>query len=561
MTHSDDQIADGDEVTAPADRKPTLTRLADSLAVVELHQQQRYDVTQHAISQLGERLDRLETHIATLNARPSSQAMLPPLIAPVSDALSRIELATAQRHEVFVATTGSLAERLDRLELAASAARAKQKAPPSVPPETVAAISDALSRIELATAQRHEVFVATTGSLAERLDRLELATSAARAKQKAPPSVPPETVAAISDALSRIELATAQRHEVFAATMSSLAERLDRLEAAGLQRDARADEMTTAIFASLKQLHSGGGGRIVDPSERKTLRFRDDVDAVDAEVAKIARAVTKEIRALNARSNLAPLAKNSPALATFDWDNYIHLSEMRVVQLCASLKRRKISGRVLDMGSYFGNFSLTMRRAGWHPIALDSYAVYGEAFEQHRALMRSEGIEILDYGDVGFDLAGMAPGSVDAIISMGVIEHIPHTPRLLLAAMDRVLKPGGLLAIDTPNHAYQFQRQRLAEGHSVYAPLENQFETNIPFEGHHREYTPDEMRWMMQRIGYSHIEVEMFNYSIYGLAELRGADLGNFLAMEEDPTRREIILITARKPAADQAKAGKRQKR
>jgi len=273
-----------------------------------------------------------------------------------------------------------------------------------------------------------------------------------------------------------------------------------------------------------------------------------DILGVDPDLGAITHQAGEDVVALNATSDLEPLARNSPALRNFNWSFYIRFSGARIVRSLKALRQRKVSGTVLDMGSYFGNFSLALKRAGWQPVALDSYRTYGHAFDQHRARMEAEGIDIRDYDDIGYDLSGFADESFDAIICMGVIEHIPHTPRMLLDSIRRVLKPGGVAILDTPNLGYEYQRQKLMRGQTVFAPIETQFETDIPFEGHHREYLPEEMRWMLTRAGFEAVDIEMFNYSVYGFTELTGEHLVRFRAMERDPNRREIILAVAAKP-------------
>ena len=98
-------------------------------------------------------------------------------------------------------------------------------------------------------------------------------------------------------------------------------------------------------------------------------------------------------------------------------------------------------------------------------------------------------MKVIDLAEKGRDLASFEEGFFDAVLCMGVIEHVPHTPKPLLLALNRVLRPGGTLVLDTPNLLYAYTRERLAQGKPIFTPIELQFNVEPPFEGHHREYT------------------------------------------------------------------------
>src|SRR5213083_1809737 len=75
-----------------------------------------------------------------------------------------------------------------------------------------------------------------------------------------------------------------------------------------------------------------------------------------------------------AGSDFTSLARRSPALAGFDWLGYLRCSLARMVHAAAALRRRGVvSGRLLDYGSYFGNFALMFARSGFSVDAVDSY--------------------------------------------------------------------------------------------------------------------------------------------------------------------------------------------
>jgi SAM-dependent methyltransferase len=263
-----------------------------------------------------------------------------------------------------------------------------------------------------------------------------------------------------------------------------------------------------------------------------------------------ARAAFETIAGAIAGADFSPLSRRSPALNGFDWPSYLRCSIARMVHAAAALRRRGVrSGRVLDYGSYFGNFALMFARAGFSVDAADAYRTYGGAFEGPKRVLMEEGVRLIDFDDVGYGLAGIDAG-YDVVLCMGVIEHIPSSPRSLLDALNRVLARGGLLVIDTPNLVHLYNRQKFARGETVLADIQAQFETELPFEGHHREYTIPELVWLLRRIGHHRISVEAFNYSSYALGTLSSRDVYNHWNMVRDPAMREYLMSVSVKPAA-----------
>jgi 2-polyprenyl-3-methyl-5-hydroxy-6-metoxy-1,4-benzoquinol methylase len=264
--------------------------------------------------------------------------------------------------------------------------------------------------------------------------------------------------------------------------------------------------------------------------------------------AQLALDVAERIWTATKDGALDTLARRSPALAGFDWRVYLRMSAIRVLRTHRALTAAGVaSGRVLDFGAYFCNFSLYLAAKGYTVDALDAFGEYAPALGALAPMLAAAGVRQLDFADLDADLSGLASGTYDAVLLMGVVEHIPHTPRPVLEAVDRCLRPGGVLVLDTPNLAYEYNRIRLAAGESIHYPLARQYWTEIPFEGHHREYTTAEVLWMLEQIGHEVLACDHFNYSIHALAELTGADAERYHAMEADPLRREIIMTVSRK--------------
>lgn len=265
------------------------------------------------------------------------------------------------------------------------------------------------------------------------------------------------------------------------------------------------------------------------------------------EVFDAAWTATERAVAPLGRADLTPLERRSPGLKGYDWSRYLRCSAARVVRALDALAAAPAGGRVLDVGSYFGNFALAAAARGFAVDALDGYAAYDGAFRPWLAELDAAGVRALDFAQAGFDLSALPSAAYDAVMVMGVIEHVPHSPRGLLTAIRRVLKPGGTIVLDTPNLAYAYNRERLARGESIMAPLASQFDCEPPFEGHHREYTMSEVRWMLEQVGYTVTALDAFNYSLYGLEYLSGDDLRIYREMAADATKREVVFASGRR--------------
>ena len=179
--------------------------------------------------------------------------------------------------------------------------------------------------------------------------------------------------------------------------------------------------------------------------------------------------------------------------------------------------------------------------------ALDSFADYGAAFDPWRPLLESAGVRRLDFDGTGFDLGRLSDAAYDAVLLMGVIEHLPHSPRPLLTAARRVLAPGGVLVLDTPNIAYGYNREKLLRGESIMAPIASQFDC-VTRRGTSPRVHAGGRSAGCSRVGFELVALDAFKYSQYGLTTIAGDDLRMHREAISDPTRREVIFAAASRP-------------
>lgn len=231
--------------------------------------------------------------------------------------------------------------------------------------------------------------------------------------------------------------------------------------------------------------------------------------------------------------------------------SYLRMSVVRVVRAVELLRQRGVEGgEVLEVGSWFGSFALSLRRLGYDVVACDRYSSYGDAFESHLELLQREGVRIVPMTRDDELEQIRELGSFDIVLAGAVIEHVPHTPRSLLEPLFKAVRPGGLLVLDTPNVARYWNRKVLARGETIFQPLEDQYSCEPPWEGHHREYTAGELRWMLEQVGCEEVEVEFLDYNMLQFEELSAEHTECLAAIVEDPSQSDILLGAGRRPVS-----------
>lgn len=137
-------------------------------------------------------------------------------------------------------------------------------------------------------------------------------------------------------------------------------------------------------------------------------------------------------------------------------------------------------GRILDVGCSYGWFLHVAAERGWATTGI-------EATDATAAEARAAGLDVRT-GTI--QQAGLADASFDVVCLWDVLEHVPAIDSFL-GEIRRVLKPGGLLAINSPNIASVMARQAGADWSWLLLP-------------HHVwQFTPGSMRATLQSRGFA----------------------------------------------------------
>jgi SAM-dependent methyltransferase len=173
-----------------------------------------------------------------------------------------------------------------------------------------------------------------------------------------------------------------------------------------------------------------------------------------------------------------------------------HLAMARAIEKHLAGPRETIA----DIGCQNGFFLRLSSELGFRRfLALDYFSIPPE----RSFLTGLEGTEFVkaNFNEDRF-LAPLGDASVDCVVSTEVFEHIYHHPSGYLAECWRVLRPGGLLLLSTPNPCTLANSVRLTRGQAMswggvdFANTPKITPDNGPlavWDIHFREYAPSEL--------------------------------------------------------------------
>ncbi|MBU1348514.1 class I SAM-dependent methyltransferase [Patescibacteria group bacterium] len=190
---------------------------------------------------------------------------------------------------------------------------------------------------------------------------------------------------------------------------------------------------------------------------------------------------------------------------------------------------------ILDVGAGRGILALAIHQLGGQVVALERYvfehdvsAMFQEGDEKLlMELWQTKGVVPL-IADISVLNDTLEPNAFDAVVSLEVIEHMKQ-PRILVDGALRVLKPGGLFVVTTPNYGRLHARLRLMFGKNPKIDLDTFYSLGeTGFVGHWREYHPFELERMLELSGFKVNVIRTFadpffdirkNVSVYSIKQ------------------------------------------
>ena len=162
-------------------------------------------------------------------------------------------------------------------------------------------------------------------------------------------------------------------------------------------------------------------------------------------------------------------------------------------------------GRVLDLGCSPGHMAMALVNAGFEVFGIDLSTEYLKKYPSQ------PWVERLKINHVAFEHEPIPypDAFFEYVIFTEVLEHIAITdPLKILLEIKRVLKPGGLMVLSTPNVANISNVLALIKGDNIF------WDPEIFYGGldrHNREYTPREVVNLIAKAHFSRYELAYIN--------------------------------------------------
>lgn len=207
----------------------------------------------------------------------------------------------------------------------------------------------------------------------------------------------------------------------------------------------------------------------------------------------------------------------------YNYLNSLKNSYTRTVRDVDSLYKDERGDRhILEIGSYLGPVSISLKRIGYSVSAMD-IPEFHNSFSL-RMLYERNGIPFrglnLKHSTLPYESK-----SFDVVVICEVIEHFNFNPLPVLKEINRVLKDDGYIYICMPNQASIVNRLKLLLGNSIHNPIDDFYRQldrndNMIVGLHWREYTLPETIQLIERMGFETVASYYFSEKMHMRAGL-----------------------------------------
>ncbi|MGH9769994.1 MAG: glycosyltransferase, partial [Blastocatellia bacterium] len=187
---------------------------------------------------------------------------------------------------------------------------------------------------------------------------------------------------------------------------------------------------------------------------------------------------------------------------------YIKLHRRRLIRTMELVPIGAKDKRLLDVSSYLQMPILAKRYGNYGEVAATNWWE-GEEREKlmtlHHSTTGEEFSILVKNVDAEHDRFPFPDDHFDVALCCELIEHLREDPMHMLIELNRILKWGGLVIVTTPNITSAFSVQEALAGKSPN--IFSMYSLVSPADRHNREYTPTDMRVVLEAAGFKVIEL------------------------------------------------------
>lgn len=204
--------------------------------------------------------------------------------------------------------------------------------------------------------------------------------------------------------------------------------------------------------------------------------------------------------------------------------NYLAEQRGRFAYMLRYLAERLTPGNVLlDVGSHALHFSMAARA-----LDLEVWGADIEYFAKHPVVERRRvhaGIRDIRVCDLQRPCIPYDDGFCDVLVFAEALEHLNFNPLPVIREFRRVLKPGGILILTTPNALRLGSRLRFLRGRNVFADLVTLCKGDV-FSVHFREYSLGEVCQLLEWGSFRIVEAQTrYLHPVTGVRKLMKATI------------------------------------
>lgn len=227
---------------------------------------------------------------------------------------------------------------------------------------------------------------------------------------------------------------------------------------------------------------------------------------------------------------------------------YLLRDQVRVKTIVEHISNIASGKKILDIGCAYGFYDIILKNHFGCDI---SGMEIEESADAYCRLLYKHDIPVIRKR-ISKEKLPIDAESFDIVIFSEVIEHLRISPLRALRDIHRILKPGGMMLLTTPNICYLRNILNLLGGKNILQefPDDDELLDNISDEiSHVRVYTMGEMKRLLEKAGFNIVESIYLSTEVLNLTmrPLLPAHMIYKLLITVVPSFRDVLVLVGKK--------------